>query len=215
MYTKEEWKRIPGYQEYEISSKGQVRRGDRVLKVDNHTGKARYHLCEKGIQHTCGRARLLAEAFIPNPQKKSFVMHVDGNPFNDSIDNLRWTTRSHISNHYIKHGFSGFKYTQEQIDYIRREYEKDPQSFCVARLARELDISENEILHILSNRRRTQNTRTNNWKGKKPRIPQKKKNLALMLLENGYMTYKEIEATLHISKTTLLREKKKRITEAD
>lgn len=45
--------------------------------------------------------RIVAEAFIPNPENKLFVNHLDGNKFNNHVSNLQWVTKRENELHSI------------------------------------------------------------------------------------------------------------------
>ena len=54
-----------------------------------------------GIKYTIYVHRLVAETYIDNPLNKPCIDHIDGNPFNNHVDNLRWVTHSENNNNPI------------------------------------------------------------------------------------------------------------------
>ena len=111
MNEQEEWRPVVGYEgRYEVSNLGRVRSLDRLIY---HKETNTYHkvkgkvlskcLDSKGYEFVClgaGRSdqkrvhRLIADAFIPNPEKKRFVDHINTDRTDNSLDNLRWVTCS-------------------------------------------------------------------------------------------------------------------------
>lgn len=85
--------RIPNFQEYEIDKKGNVYRNGKLLKQQTNTyGYKHIRLSIEGRVTTCLIHRLVAITFIPNPQGKPCVDHIDGDKTNNSVENLRWVT---------------------------------------------------------------------------------------------------------------------------
>lgn len=103
----EEWKPIKGFEEYgQVSSEGEFKRtgSDKPLKLSKHNkGYYKLHVKDnEGKSFTCQAHRLVAQTFIPNPDNKSFVNHIDANKLNNNVSNLEWTTPSENMKHAIK-----------------------------------------------------------------------------------------------------------------
>ena len=102
---KEEWKDCLGYENlYQVNKKGDIR--------SCHNGK--WHILSAGISkrgyrhflfHKDGKrknvrgCRLVAEAYIPNPDNLPFINHKDENPANDCVENLEWCTCEYNNNY--------------------------------------------------------------------------------------------------------------------
>jgi len=91
---------------YEVYTSGKVRgvRGGWLKLHKGTSGYLQVNTWNNHQQKTFLLHRLLAEAFIPNPEHLLEVNHKDGNKLNNSLDNLEWVSRSENIMHGIKNG---------------------------------------------------------------------------------------------------------------
>ena len=101
MDDKEEWKQINNYDNYEVSNLGNVRNSKtgRMLKLTCRGGYLFTGLCKNSNTKTCPVHRLVALAFIDNPENKPQVNHKDKNRSNNNVCNLEWSTASENNIH--------------------------------------------------------------------------------------------------------------------
>lgn len=103
--NKEIWKAVKGFEKYEVSNTGEVRstkyKKPRIMKQSLHTSGYRViPLSDKGVRKTTYIHRLMAEAFIPNPEDLPAVLFRDRDKNNITIENLMWCTRETALKHY-------------------------------------------------------------------------------------------------------------------
>ena len=109
------WKKIEGYDGYEVSNFGRVRTKGKITHTDRHgfrhwkdrvlkqkitTNYRRVDLWKDGNVRSFLVHRLVASAFLGNPENdKMTVNHKDGNGLNNHIDNLEWVSMSDNMKH--------------------------------------------------------------------------------------------------------------------
>ena len=106
----EKFKDIKGYEGlYQISDMGRVKRLkskgcllERFLKVGYSSEYQKVSLHKKGNKKTHDVHRLVADSFIPNPNNKPQVNHIDGNKHNNRLSNLEYVTPSENAIHAFK-----------------------------------------------------------------------------------------------------------------
>jgi len=115
----EEWKEIEGFEgRFAINRDGEILSLIRGRKRKTQCGiYERVNLQDKyGKKHTVSVHRLIANAFIPNPQNKPEVNHINGNKLDNNIENLEWVTRSENAQHAVDTGLmSGQKNDSKSI----------------------------------------------------------------------------------------------------
>lgn len=117
----EQWRIVPNTNgALEVSNEGRLRsnlRDGRILKPSmDQKGYLRLRMTIDRKKYSFKVHRLVAQAFIPNPEDKPQVNHIDGNKQNNRADNLEWITNKENVHHAIKNGMweSVFKGTARE-----------------------------------------------------------------------------------------------------
>ncbi len=164
MKDMEEWKPIKGYEDrYAISNLGRIkvlkpRYRDKVILRTFSDGFGYLHCDLSNPRKTVKVHRLVAEAFIPNPDNKPTVNHIDGDKTNNRVDNLEWNTVHENNLHANMMGLAGgvrhnkSKFTKEQVIFIRNVYKPYDKFLGAKPLSKVFEVNEVTIKKIASNR---------------------------------------------------------------
>ena len=104
----EEWRDIEGYEGlYQVSNLGRVKslrnnktRKEKILKVKkNTTGYLYFSLYKNNVGKNYLLHRLVAEAFLENPNNYPCINHKDENKEKNNVNNLEWCTYLYNSNY--------------------------------------------------------------------------------------------------------------------
>jgi hypothetical protein len=128
----EDWRTIQGFERYEVSNMGNIRRGCKILKPGLDTyGYRQINLYNGGKRQTKKIYRLVLEAFVPNKENKPQIDHINRIRTDDKLENLRWVTSS--ENCRNKEGFTedmyGIGWSSKNSKYTVRLYVNGKETY--------------------------------------------------------------------------------------
>jgi hypothetical protein len=163
----EVWKNIPGYEgQYQVSTLGNVRSLDRVITCEGKV-KGKYTSLRKGKLLRPGRSisghlttalgrnnsrcvhELVLLAFVGPAPVKHECRHLNGNPADNRLENLKWGTRSENIKDKTAHGLSKLK--PLDVAFIKKSLINAPRG-TQAKLARQFNVTEGTIWEIKKGR---------------------------------------------------------------
>lgn len=157
-----EFRDVVGYEDlYMVSDTGVVysKRTEKVLKQWQHP-HGYLHIATKiggrnGVNKCFKVHRFVAEAFIPNPEGKPFVNHLDGDKTNNNVSNLEWVTNSENMLHAFAMGLAKprqqeYKLTEEERAFVVSHYKPRDKQYGARALARKYSVDKTTILKYIA-----------------------------------------------------------------
>jgi len=146
------WKDVVGYEgRYQVSNQGRVKstRFNRLLKQNFYKKYMYIGLRVKGKFKNCLVHTLVLNAFVSKRPEGKECCHGDGNPRNNTLENLRWGTNAENVQDRILHGMSGrgVKHSQAKLTQIQVTYIRSSPKTGVA-LAKQFNMSPGHISRI-------------------------------------------------------------------
>jgi hypothetical protein len=171
----EVWKKVKGYEEiYLVSNLGNVKSIDHYINNNQNTkslkkgrvlkkfqsikGYLQTSLSKETKRFNTGIHRVVAIAFIPNPENKPQVNHINGIKTDNRVENLEWCTNKENQIHAVKNGLCNPNYgekhhnsklTNEDVKKVRVLFKTGISN---TELSRKYNISAVAMSNILKNK---------------------------------------------------------------
>lgn len=162
MDNKELWKPIEQFKYLEVSSKGRVKRlahKNQKERIQSEFAKDRDGYCRctvfklDGTYTSMPVHRLVAIAFIPNPENKSCVNHIDGDRTNNNVENLEWVTpKENVLHSYLYGDRKKCKNVQKNTlltDFQINEIDNLRKLYTVNQIAKLFNIEYQSLKNII------------------------------------------------------------------
>ncbi len=159
------WKQIQNYENYEVSTSGEIRNKttQKTLKQCVNRNGYMYVTVRPDGRTGATKAfrvhREVAIAFCNNLCKYNYVNHIDGNKLNNTSINLEWCTHSHNMFHAfstgLKHSLHGYdnpygKLSKNDVEYIKHNYVAGCKVNGCRALARKFNVDHSTISRMIS-----------------------------------------------------------------
>lgn len=161
---KEIYKDIKGYEGlYQVSNLGRIKslRSKKILCCGiNSGGYCTICFSINSLSKSFRVHRLVAEAFIPNPENKPQINHINGDKTDNRVENLEWVTQSENMQHAFKNGLNKRKIGKENKKSIKvNQYSKKGEYIktwcCIKDVERTLKIQDYNISSCCKGKRKT------------------------------------------------------------
>ena len=166
------WKDIKDYEDiYQVSNLGRVKRvtTGRILKGYKITGDyLGVRLYKNNVGSMKKIHRLVAQVFIPNPENKPQVNHIDEDKTNNMVSNLEWMTAKENNNHGTRNERAGKAISKSKsipIIAINLKTGESQEFYGTNECARQLGLHQSHITSVLKGKRRQTGGYTFNYKG--------------------------------------------------
>jgi hypothetical protein len=152
------WKPIDGFENlYEVSNLGRVKSliKNILLSQNKGSGYCRVSLTKNKKSKSKLVHRLVAKSFIPNPENKKFINHINGIKDDNRVSELEWSTSSENNKHAV--GFKNIRFgmdsgsnklTDDNVIEIRKISDK----LSSRKIAKIFNVNKSAILNIINNK---------------------------------------------------------------